>query len=174
MFRSPRRFSVCLPKRKRPSESSTSRQQRGHLRFLPVKTITEEPFHAQFNLNVLGRLLVTQKAVRKFGPEGGSIVNISSVVAPIGCPQAFHLPRHQGRGVKAITKSLAKESDQKRFASTRSTQEWSRPKAFTAPVSSVPTFKKCSRRKRPLGASASPMTSGWSPSSVWMSPAGYW
>src|SRR5262249_790412 len=54
--------------------------------FLPLEAITPEHFHKQFDLNVLGLLLTTQEAVRQFGPSGGSIVNISSVVATLAPP----------------------------------------------------------------------------------------
>jgi 3-oxoacyl-[acyl-carrier protein] reductase len=48
--------------------------------FKPLEEITAEHFHKQFNLNVLGLLLTTQEAVKLIGPEGGSIINISSIV----------------------------------------------------------------------------------------------
>jgi 3-oxoacyl-[acyl-carrier protein] reductase len=48
--------------------------------FKPLEDITAEHFHKQFNLNVLGLLLTTQEAVKLIGPEGGSIINISSIV----------------------------------------------------------------------------------------------
>src|SRR3954451_14221619 len=41
----------------------------GIYEFLPVEGITEEHFHKQFNLNVLGLLLTTQEAVKHFGPD---------------------------------------------------------------------------------------------------------
>src|ERR1022692_2396106 len=53
----------------------------GIYEFAPLESITAEHFHKQFNLNVLGLLLVTQEAVKHFGPAGGSIVNIGSVAA---------------------------------------------------------------------------------------------
>src|SRR6186713_943209 len=49
--------------------------------FKPLAEVTEEHFHKQFDLNVLGLLLTSQKAVEAFGDEGGSIINISSVVS---------------------------------------------------------------------------------------------
>ncbi|PYI93290.1 MAG: hypothetical protein DME97_06010 [Verrucomicrobia bacterium] len=49
--------------------------------FKPLAEVTEEHFHRQFNLNVLGLLLVSQKAAEAFGADGGSIINISSVAA---------------------------------------------------------------------------------------------
>ncbi len=50
----------------------------------PLEDITEENFHKQVDLNVLGLLLSTQEAVKHFNPAGGSIVNVSSVVSTLG------------------------------------------------------------------------------------------
>ncbi len=58
--------------------------------------ITEELFHRHFNLNVLGLILTMQEAIKHFGPEGGSIVNTSSVVSTLSLP---------GNGVYNATKS---------------------------------------------------------------------
>src|SRR4051812_4215306 len=52
----------------------------GIYEFGPLENVTEEHFHKQFNLNVLGLLLTTQEAVKHFPSAGGSVVNISSVV----------------------------------------------------------------------------------------------
>ncbi len=49
--------------------------------FEMVADLTEEAFHKQFNVNVLGYFLATREAVRHFGPTGGSIVNISSILS---------------------------------------------------------------------------------------------
>jgi len=80
----------------------------GIYEFSPVEGITEEHFHKQFNLNVLGLLLTTQEAVKHFGPDGGSIVNISSIVSTRGVPSAAVYSGTKG-AVDAITRSLAKE-----------------------------------------------------------------
>jgi 3-oxoacyl-[acyl-carrier protein] reductase len=49
--------------------------------FEMVADLTEEAFHQQFNLNVLGYFLATREAVKHFGEAGGSIVNISSILS---------------------------------------------------------------------------------------------
>ena len=54
----------------------------GIYEFAPLESVTAEHFHKQFDLNVLGLLLTTQEAVKLFGAEGGSILNISSIVGP--------------------------------------------------------------------------------------------
>ena len=45
----------------------------GIYKFGALDEITEADFHSHFNLNVLGLLLTTQEAARRFGPEGGSV-----------------------------------------------------------------------------------------------------
>ena len=61
-----------------------------------------------FDLNVLGLLLATQEAVKHFGPAGGSIINISSVVATAAPPNASVYSATKA-AVDAVTRSLAKE-----------------------------------------------------------------
>src|SRR5204863_4878891 len=60
----------------------------GIYEFSPLESITEQHFHKQFNLNVLGLILASQAAAKRFGPQGGSIINISSVVSTLGLPNA--------------------------------------------------------------------------------------
>jgi len=76
--------------------------------FLPVEDITEYHFRKQFDLNVPGLTLTTQAALRQFNPEGGSILNISSIVSTLGVPGAAVYSGTKG-AVDAITRSLAKE-----------------------------------------------------------------
>ncbi|WP_022722211.1 SDR family NAD(P)-dependent oxidoreductase [Rhodopseudomonas sp. B29] len=57
----------------------------GVYEMLPLDAITPEHFHRQFNINVLGLLLVTQAAARQFN-DGGSIVNISSGASTLAMP----------------------------------------------------------------------------------------
>jgi 3-oxoacyl-[acyl-carrier protein] reductase len=80
----------------------------GVYEFTPLESITAEHFHKQYNLNVLGLLLATQEAVKYFGAEGGSVVNISSVAATLAPPTASVYSGTKA-AVDAITKSLAKE-----------------------------------------------------------------
>ncbi|RZI61176.1 MAG: glucose 1-dehydrogenase [Rubrivivax sp.] len=49
--------------------------------FAPVQEATEEEFHREFNTNVLGLITATQEAAKHFGPDGGSIINISSIAS---------------------------------------------------------------------------------------------
>jgi len=80
----------------------------GIYEFAPLEMVTEELFHKQFNLNVLGLILATQAATELFDSVGGSIVNISSVVSTLGFPNASLYSGTKG-AVDSITRSLAKE-----------------------------------------------------------------
>jgi len=74
----------------------------------PLEQITEEHFHKQFNLNVLGLLLTTQEALKHFGPAGGSVINTSSIVSTWG-PSGASVYSATKAAVDAVTRSLGKE-----------------------------------------------------------------
>jgi 3-oxoacyl-[acyl-carrier protein] reductase len=73
-----------------------------------LDSITPEHFHRQFDVNVLGLLLVSQEAARHFSGDGGSIVNISSGVSTIAPPNSAVYTATKA-SVDAITAVLAKE-----------------------------------------------------------------
>ena len=79
----------------------------GVYEFGAIEAITEEHFHRQFNVNVLGLLLVTQAAVKHLG-EGGSIINIGSVASRITPPTSAVYSGTKG-AVDAITGVLSRE-----------------------------------------------------------------
>jgi len=80
----------------------------GIYEFSPIENITEELFHKQFDLNVLGLILTTKEAVKYFSASGGSVVNVSSIVSTLAPPAASVYSATKG-AVDTITKSLAKE-----------------------------------------------------------------
>jgi 3-oxoacyl-[acyl-carrier protein] reductase len=80
----------------------------GIYEFAPLEQVTAEHFHKQFNLNVLGLLFASQEAVKHFGPAGGSIINLSSVVSTSPPPNSSVYSATKA-AVDAITKTLAKE-----------------------------------------------------------------
>lgn len=80
----------------------------GVYEFAPLEQVTADHFHRLFDLNVLGLILTTQEAAKHFGPDGGSIVNISSVAATLAPPTASVYSATKA-AVDAVTKSLAKE-----------------------------------------------------------------
>jgi 3-oxoacyl-[acyl-carrier protein] reductase len=74
----------------------------------PLEEVTEAEFHRQFNTNVLGLLLATQAAVKHFPPDGGSVINISSLITRITVPGSVIYGATKG-AVDVITPTLAKE-----------------------------------------------------------------
>ena len=79
----------------------------GVYKFIRLEEITEDEFHRVFNINVLGTILATKEAVKHFGPNGGSVINISSI-ASAGAPEAAIYSGSKG-AVDAITRALAAE-----------------------------------------------------------------
>jgi 3-oxoacyl-[acyl-carrier protein] reductase len=80
----------------------------GVYKFETLDEITEGEFHRQFNTNVLGTILATQEAARHFGPDGGSVINISSVASVSAMPTASVYSATKG-AVDAVTRVLAAE-----------------------------------------------------------------
>src|SRR5204863_889018 len=80
----------------------------GVYEFVPLEEVTEEQFHRHFDTNVLGILLITQEALKHFGSEGGSIINIGSLASSLTPPTAVVYNATKG-AVDAITRTLAKE-----------------------------------------------------------------
>jgi 3-oxoacyl-[acyl-carrier protein] reductase len=80
----------------------------GVYQFAPLEEATEEEFHREFNTNVLGLILATQEALKHFGPQGGSIINIGSLASSLTPPTAVIYNATKG-AVDAITRTLAKE-----------------------------------------------------------------
>ncbi len=80
----------------------------GVYQFDPLEAVTEAEFHREFNTNVLGLILATQEAVKHFGPDGGSVINIGSVASQAAPPESVVYSATKG-AVDAITRVLAKE-----------------------------------------------------------------
>jgi 3-oxoacyl-[acyl-carrier protein] reductase len=80
----------------------------GVFQVAPLEAVTEEEFHRQFNTNVLGTLLATREAARHFGPEGGSVINVTSVASVGAMPNSVVYSSTKG-AVDSITRVLAAE-----------------------------------------------------------------
>jgi len=70
--------------------------------------ITEEAIHHVFSINVTGVVLATQAAIALFPPEGGSIVNISSMSVTAAYPGSAILAGSKG-ALEAMTRVFANE-----------------------------------------------------------------
>ena len=79
----------------------------GVYEFQPLEGITPEHFHHQFDINVLGLLLVTQAASPHL-QAGGSVINIGSVVTRLTPPGSAVYSATKA-AVDAVTGALAAE-----------------------------------------------------------------
>jgi len=86
----------------------------GVYQFAPLEAVSEEQFRQQFDTNVLGLILATQEAVKHFGPEGGSVINIGSVVSRLTPPATVVYTATKG-AVDAVTGVLARELGPKKI-----------------------------------------------------------
>jgi len=76
--------------------------------FAPIEETTEAEYRRQFDTNVLGVLLGAREAAKRFGPDGGSIINISSAATTVDIPTASIYTATKA-SVDSITRVLAKE-----------------------------------------------------------------
>jgi 3-oxoacyl-[acyl-carrier protein] reductase len=129
----------------------------GVYEFLPLEQVTAEHFHRQFDLNVLGLILASQEAVKYFSPEGGSIVNISSLVATLAPPTSSVYSATKA-AVDAVTRSLSKELGPKkiRVNSINPGMVMTEGTASTGMAGSESEFRKQIESQTPLGRIGQP------------------
>lgn len=80
----------------------------GIYRFDPIENVTEDKFHRLFDTNVLGTLLATREAVKHFGNDGGSVINISSIGSTGAIPNLSMYAATKG-ALESATRVLAAE-----------------------------------------------------------------
>jgi 3-oxoacyl-[acyl-carrier protein] reductase len=80
----------------------------GVYQFTPLEQVTEQEFHHQFGVNVWGTIQATREALPLFGKDGGSVINISSVVSRKAIPGSAVYAGTKG-AVDTLTQVLAAE-----------------------------------------------------------------
>ena len=80
----------------------------GVYQFAPLEEATEDQFQRMFSINVLGLILASREALKYFGPEGGSVINIGSTITSVTPPATVVYAATKG-AVDTITHVLAKE-----------------------------------------------------------------
>ena len=80
----------------------------GIYEFAALEEITEEHYHRQFNINVLGTILATQEALNHFGANGGSVINLGSIVSQNPFPNTAIYSATKG-AVDTLTLAFSKE-----------------------------------------------------------------
>jgi 3-oxoacyl-[acyl-carrier protein] reductase len=80
----------------------------------PIDGLDESQYARIFDLNVRGGLFAAQEAARQFGPDGGRIINLSSVMGNRPSPLRTVYAASKA-AVDSITKSLAAELGARRI-----------------------------------------------------------
>jgi len=127
----------------------------GIYEFLPLENVTAESFHKMFDLNVLGLLLASQEAVKHFGPHGGNIINISSVVATVAPPTTSVYSATKA-AVNAITRSLAQELGPRKIRVNSINPGMIETEGFHAAGIAESDFRKQTEAQTPLGRIGQP------------------
>lgn len=86
----------------------------GVYQFAALEQTTEDQFQRQFGVNVLGLILATREALKYFGPEGGSVINIGSTITSVTPPETVVYAATKG-AVDTVTRVLAKELGPKKI-----------------------------------------------------------
>jgi 3-oxoacyl-[acyl-carrier protein] reductase len=127
--------------------------------FAPLEGVTEAEFHREFNTNVLGVILVIQEAVKHFGKNGGSIINISSAATAITPPATVVYTATKG-AVNMITRVLAKELGPKKIRVNAINPGVVETEGFHAMGASGGDFEKGAIAQTPLGRIGQPSDIG--------------
>lgn len=119
----------------------------GVARMSPLETVTEDLYRRLFDTNVLGPILTTREALPHFSANGGSVINIGSVVSAARCrvqlstplPRAplrrspARLPLNSAAGVSASIRSRPVRSRPTPRAQTASSEASSGRRSSPAP-----------------------------------------
>lgn len=127
----------------------------GVYEFASLEQITPEHFHRQYDLNVLGLLLVTQAAVKHFGAAGGSIINIGSVAGTARLPNAAAYSGTKA-AVDAVTRSLAQELGPRKIRVNSLNPGMIETEGFRAAGISESEFRAQTEAATPLGRIGQP------------------
>jgi len=127
----------------------------GIYEFAPLEAITPEHFHKQFNINVLGLLLATQEAVKLMDGQGGSIINIGSIVGSMPVATGTVYSATKG-AVDNITISLSKELGPKKIRVNALDPGMVETEGFHAAGLTESDFRKTVEAETPLGRIAQP------------------
>jgi len=79
----------------------------GVYEWVALDKVTEQHFHRLFDVNVLGTILVTQAALAHFSQDGGSVINMSSIVS-LNPSEAGPVYSATKGAIDALTQSNAK------------------------------------------------------------------
>jgi len=126
----------------------------GIYEFAPIDSVTREHIQKHFDLNVTGLLLATREAVKLMG-EGGSIINIGSIVGPMPLPSASVYSASKA-AVDAISISLATELGPRKIRVNSLDPGMVETEGLHAAGIAKSSFRDLQDRETPLGRIAQP------------------
>jgi 3-oxoacyl-[acyl-carrier protein] reductase len=127
----------------------------GVYKFAPLEAVTEPEFHRIFDTNVLGLILTTQEAVKHFSAEGGSVINIGSVVSKKTPPASVVYTATKG-AVDAVTGVLARELGPRKIRVNSINPGGVETEGFVSAGLSGSDFEKQLTAETPLGRIGKP------------------
>jgi 3-oxoacyl-[acyl-carrier protein] reductase len=127
----------------------------GVYEFGPLESITPEIFHRLFDLNVLGALLTTQEAAKHFNGNGGSVINIGSIVGsmPVAAGSVYSATK---AALDAVTISLSKELGPRNIRVNSVDPGMVETEGFHSAGLAESDFRKKVESQTPLGRIAQP------------------
>ena len=123
--------------------------------FTPLETLTTDVISSMLDVNVTGLLLTTRAAVALFPPDGGSIINIGSVVGEIA-PAMASVYAGTKAAINAITRVLAKELAPKKIRVNAVNPGAVATEGFTAAGFAGSQFEEFMVSQTPLGRVGQP------------------
>jgi 3-oxoacyl-[acyl-carrier protein] reductase len=127
----------------------------GVYEFSPLESVTAQQFHRLFDLNVLGLLLTTQEAVKLMGDNGGSVINISSIVGPMPTENGSVYSATKA-AVDALTIALSKELGPRKIRVNSINPGLVITEGLQATGLAESDFRKAIESQTPLGRVAQP------------------
>ena len=127
----------------------------GVYEFAPIEQVTEASYRRMFDLNVLGTVLSTQAAVKSMNGNGGSIINVSSVVALTPVPSGSIYSATKG-AVDVITRALAQELGPRKIRVNSLSPGLVETEGTRAAGASEGEFKDIAVARTPLGRVGQP------------------
>lgn len=127
----------------------------GVFQFDALEEATEAEFHREFNINVLGTFLSVKEALHYFGPQGGSIINISSV-ASINPPAGSAIYSATKGAIDTLTIQLSRELGARNIRVNAISPGMVETEGATAAGVLGSDFEKTMVAQTPLGRSGQP------------------
>lgn len=127
----------------------------GVYRFDPLEAVTEAEFHREFDINVLGMILATQEAVKHFGAEGGSVINLTSVAGTSAIPGSVVYSATKA-AIDSLTRVLAAELGPKKIRVNAIAPGVTVTEGYEALGEVAKNFESYALAQTPLGRVAQP------------------